>query len=870
MRLLFFLAWKSWASSPLRVVLSLVGVGLGVAIVTAIHVLDHNTILSQIERTRWDYGRVDFELRPVVKPGSGLDLEARLASLRARSEIADVGIFANAPVEALARDPSESAGSGAQRRQVVSLYGQSPLGGSRFGHWRVARGSDLGELDPSKHVLIAPTLAEALDLDVGSTLTLRSLPRASAARCVGGKRTSEKSMDDDVRVREVVVHGILEPFRLARRDGGLVVIGALDLVRELALYFQPAFQVKRAKGSDPDALAASFRGEWSRVKERAAMFGENADEAAFRNGVKILGCVALVLGMFVIFHTLAHALAEKIRRVGILRALGATQFQVAAVFLLDALLLAVVGTCLGLLLGVGLASILAEQKITTLGLGKAMTTFELPYGTLAAIAALGVVVTMLGAAFPLAKLRGMSPRKILYVRDLAPPADLMRGVNVFLLVLLVGALPLAYLAMTPLLTDAGRGAGYVLLQVIGVVAVFFGILLMSPKLVRLCSALPLRLARPFAPLGVWLVEKQLARSPGRIATCVCGITLVGLAITGLGGLTAALAADVDVFADRALEDRVYVKTKDKLSEAQWADLRAIDGVTSVLPLSATVVMPFRCIGTDLDQLRAAGEVLDGKAEIYDRMKRGRGLIISERLARLRDLSVGSRIAVATDAGGVEYEVLAISDVSGFYPDERAWALTDRADLEHDFCLAVGRADRFAIRVDEGADVAEVRRALEQRIPGIAWVKSGAEVRARHRMDIGRDFRFFDILLWLLLVLAGVGQLNLVTLSTIARSREIGVLRALGMTRRDWMVTLFVEAFVIGFLTALLTVFAGVALVVVLIQGLRVVSGLEVPMVLPWTVLAWVVFLGFCVSFAAACIPSLRATAIAPAKSLRGA
>lgn len=857
MRLLFFLVWKSWASSPLRVLLSLLGVGLGVAVVTAIHVLDHNTILSQIERTRWDYGRVDFELRPV---GETPTLDERLIELKARPEIASVGIFANTPVEAV---------RGAKERMLVSLYGQTPPGGARFGHWRVDKGRDLAATDADDRVLVAPKLAELLDLDVGSELLLRALPRATVARCVDGERQTRADEPAPVRERRLVVQGVLEPFRLARRDGGLVVVGRFGLVRELATWLQPIFQVKRKAGVDPDALAATFREDWSRLDERAALFGENADEAAFRNGVKILGCLALVLGMFVIFHTLAHALAEKIRRVGILRALGATQSQVTTIFLADALALSVVGTLLGLGGGVFLAKILANEQITTLGLGKAMTTFEMPWRTLATIGLLGVFVTLLGAAFPLAKVRRMSPRRILYVRDLAPPTDLMRGVHVFLLVLLVIALPLAYLAMTPLLTDAGRGAGTVLLQAIGVVAVFFAILLLSPKLVRVLGSIPLRMVARFAPLPVWLVGKNLLRAPGRVATSVCGITLVGLAILGLRGLTASLVAEVDAFADSAFENKLFVKTGSPVPEDRWRQLANLPGVDSVLPLSSVVTMPFRCIGTDVDALTVEGAILDGRGDVAQVMRESRGLIVSSRLARLRQLSVEDRIRVTTDSGAVDYVVLAIGDRSGFFPDERAWALTDRRWLRKDFCLDVASSSRFSLRLGEGSSLDTVRAAARQVLPEIVWVRSGAEVRAWHRMDVGRDFRFFDILLWLLLCLAGVGQINLITLSTIARAREIGVLRALGMTRRDWLWTLLVEAFVVGFLTAILTLGAGLVLVVILVRGLALVSGLDAPLVMPWGAAAFVVGLGFAVSFAAAVVPAMRMTAIAPAKSLRG-
>ncbi len=857
MRLLFFLVWKSWVSSPLRVVLTLIGVSLGVAVVTSIHVLDHNTILSQIERTRKDYGRVDFELRPVSDQPS---LEERLLALERRPEIERVAIFANTPVEAVGGDG---------RRHLVSLYGQTPPGGVRFGHWRVARGRDLAATDAADAVLITERMAAELGVDIGSDFILRALPKTTQTRCVDGVRQAAATQDEAPRERRLRVQGILENVRLARRDGGLVVISRFGLVRELAAVLQPIFQVSRKEGVDPDALAASFREDWSRIDERAAMFGENADEAAFRNGVKILGCLALVLGMFVIFHTLAHALAEKIRRVGILRALGATGSQVTMVFLVDALLLAVVASLLGLLLGTGLAKILADQNITTLGLGKAVTTFEMPWRSLVVIFVLGTLVTLLGAAFPLFKVRSLSPRRILYVRDLAPPTDLMRGVNVFLLLLLVVALPLAYLAMTPLLSDAGRGAGIVLLQAIAVVGVFFAVLLLSPRLVRFLGAFPLRLVRKRAPLATWLVQKNLLRAPGRIATSVCGITLVGLAILGLRGLTASLVGEVDAFAAVALQDKLFVKCDASIPEERWSRLRDVPNVRSVLPLSATVMLPFRCIGTDVAGLAAKGAVLEGKDDVVAALRDERGLVISTRLARLFSLSLGSTIKVATDRGSVDYVVRAIGDGSGFFPDERTFALTDRAWLRKDFCLDVASASRFSLRLEPGADAEAVMASVRAVLPEAVWTKTGAAVRDFHREDVGRDFRFFDILLGLLLVLAGVGQINLITLSTIARSREIGVLRALGMTRGDWVMTLVVEALVIGFLTAVLTVGAGLILIFVLVNGLSIVSGLQAPLVLPYGALALVVVLGLVVSIVAAIVPALRATAIAPAKSLRG-
>ncbi len=858
MRLLFFLVWKSWVSSPLRFVLTWVGVAIGVSIVAAIHVLDHNTILSQIERMHRNFGRVDFELRPLSNEGG---LEARLAELRGRPDLARVGLFGNTPVQVMDRGKVVT---------LASLFGQAPAMGSLFGHWRVEHGKDLTELDPENAVLVAPQLAQRLGLEVGSTFEVDALPRAAMSKCIDGKLVTDAPVGDRAeqpRRTKLVVRGVLEPFRLARRNAGFVIVGRFALAARLARAFAPRFQVKLASGADPDRVAAGLREHWFLENAHSSLIGEDADERAFRNGVKVLGCLALVLGMFVIFHTLSHALAEKIRSVGILRALGATQAQVSFVFLVDALVLSVLGTATGIGLGIGLARLLGNAQITTLGLGKSVTTFEIPWQPLAIIAVLGVVMTMLGAAFPLFKIRALSPRRILYARDLAPPTDLMRGMNVFLLVLLVGALPLAYLAMTPLLREDGRGAGRVLFQATGVVGLAFAILLLSPRVVRWLGLLPLGAFRFLTPVSTFLVRKNLLRSPGRVASAVCGLTLVALAMLGMRAFTGSLKEELRRFASVAVAGHVFVKTQTALPEARWSGLRALQGVRTVLPLSAVVAMPFRCIGTDAAELGKPGGVLHGRPKLMERMLHERGMVITDRLARLRQLKVGDHVPVAAGVGSVDYQVIAIADADGFFPDERAYALADRGWLKRDFCLEVGAARRFSLRIAPGAEPA-VRAAVPHVLGGVDWIRSGDQVLATHLADVDRDFSFFDILLWLLLLLAGVGQVNLITLTTIAREREIGVLRALGLTRAGFVATLLVEAVVVGFVVSVLTLVVGLPLCWILVAGLKAVSGLAVPFVLPWKSALGIAAISLAVSVVAAVVPALRAMRVTPAKAVR--
>ncbi len=861
MRLASFLVWKNWRSSPLRILLTWFGVALGVAVVVSIQVLDHNTILSQLERKRGDFGRVDLEARP-LDPRADLDILKR--RLEARPDLARVGLIVRAEVE-IRREGNRSF--------RAALYGLEPPGGEVFGHYRLARGKDLSPLDPPDRVLVSPLLARTFGLEVGSTLTLSALSRARQAPCVHGKRIlsgGKEKKAAPLSSRKVTVQGILEPFRLARRDGGLVLVGPFSLARGLARPFLPRFQLKRAPGVDPDELIASLEKDFLVEEERAALIGEGADERAFRNGVRVMGGLALVLGMFVIFHTLSHALAEKIRSLGILRALGATTGQVVRAYLLDAFLLALLGSATGTGLGILLAWSLGKLRITTLGLGKAVTTFEVPWSPLLAVAGMGVFFTLLGASFPLFKIRRLTVQRILYVRDLAPPADLMRGVNLFLFVTLVLALPLAWIAMTPLLTGEGKGAGWVLLEAAALVVVSFSLFLLAPGLVRTLGKPVTALAAPFFPLPAFLARKNLLRSPGRLATAVCGLTLVALAGIGIRSITGALKGEIRDFAALGLRGRLFLRCR-PLKEDAWKVLRETPGVASVLPLQARVGLPFLVVGTDPKELAQPGGPLQGRPDLVRAMEEERGILVSGRLSNLRGIRPGWTLSVPTGAGTVRYKVLMVTDRAGFFPDERAFALADRKWLHWDFCLDVSRSDRFGIRLLPGADPEKVEKELRKRLEGkttILWIRRGEEVEKAHLADVDRDFLFFDILLALLLVLAGLGQVNLLTLTALARSREIGILRALGMTRREYLGVLLVEASLVGWMAALLTILAGIPLSWILVQGLREVSGLPVPYRPDLPAFLAVAALAFLVSLLSAFLPAFRATGRPPAEAVR--
>ncbi len=857
MRLLIFLVARSWRHHGLRTVLTVLGIALGVAIVTAIHVMDHNTIRSQMIAAEGIGGEgVDFELVP---RSPGIDASSTREELLAIDGVAAAAILQESPVELVVAERPVG---------VVTMVGIGPLPAPAFDYYTVAEGRDLRGLDGEGAVLIGAELAHTLGVRPGDTLTLRPAVGEPRRRCIDGRLVAD---DGDtvpaVEPLDVEVAGTLAPHHLGRRQDGRVVIVPWAIARRLAPRGLPTFHVAARYGADRDQLRSALeKHEFVVHDDSAALLGESADERAFRNGVKVLGGLALVLGMFVVFQTLSQSLVERMRQIGLLRSLGASGATVASVFLVDAFALAIAGVAVGLLLGLLLAFVLQQLHFSSLGMLKHWEFHELPARPLLWTAALGILFTLSGAAFPLWRARKLSALRVLHARGLgADTHDVLRGVNRFLFALLAIVLPIGYLAMTTILSANQRETQLVLLQIGGLILVFGAVLLLAPGLVRVLGRAVVFPLQPFLRLPTFLVRKTLQRQTGRVAASVCGLAIVLVAGIALESLTSALHADARAFGRRAMPNTLFMRGDPTDARTAQA-LVDVTGVRSVEAMVGPVRAPFNVSGLDLATLTRSGEPLADDPVAARRYTNERTLVVSERLARLQRLHIGDVVPLITDGGAVDYSVIAIDDRAGYFPDDRVFALADPRWLAKDFCR--DHVERVILRLDPGADTETVRAAVRRRRPDFAWSKSGDGIVAYLLRDTTRDFRLFQILLVLILVLGGVGLVNSMTISALGRVREIGVLRALGTSRRQLRQALLVEGLLTGGLAALVAVVLGVPLGRLIVHGMNQVAGVSAPYVVPWHAIIAAPIAALVVGVFAALVPGSRIARIEPARAVR--
>lgn len=850
MRLTSFVVSRSWASNPLRTALTILGIGLGVAIVVAIHIMDHNTIQSRLMEQKPERGAVELELHALERERSP---EAVRQDLEHRDGIEGLALWLEADVRV--------------GPHAATLYGLDPLPGGLFSHYRVQQGEDLGpggEQSDEMEVLVGIELAQTLGVVPGGVVELRSAGQRTVCRDGVPEVVALDMPDRSVTVR---VRGILAYELLGRRDLGQVIVGSHSLARLFAPESETLYQIQRVYGANLDRLQAELEEDYLVLDQLQISIGERADERAFRNGVKVLGCLALILGMFVVFQTLSQSLVERLSHIGLLRCLGASRGTIAGIFLVDALAMAVVGTVLGVGGGTLFALGLRSQEISSLGMLKPWLTFELPVEPILWTAALGILFTLAGAAFPLWRASGIPPLSALASRGLDPGGrgSVLRGVNLFLFVLLVVLLPLGYLAMTPLVSE-GWETVVVLVQMGGMILVFGLVLLASPRLVSwLGTGVLLPLRRVF-PLVTFLMVKTLRRNPGRIAASVCGLSVVLLALVSLKSITYALRSEVRDFAVTALDQRLFLETEPVTAE-HARTLAQVPGVAAVDPLEGRVQAPFPISGLGLEVLIRNGGVLEPFPEEASLYLEQRSLLVSPRLAKLHDLREGGAVSVVTDRGPVPYTVLRITDRAGFVPDERAWAVAAPRWMRQDFCIPESSVRRISLDLEPDANAEQVQRAAAAIVP-VQGAKTGTWIRDYHLRDVSRDFFIFDILLGAILCLAIAGLINSMTIAALGRVREIGVIRALGMGRRDLRRLFLTEGVLVALVSTVFVLALGVPMGQLVVSGLNRVARLDAPFTVPWLWLAVVPVLALGAGLCASILPGLRACRQDPAASVR--
>lgn len=571
--------------------------------------------------------------------------------------------------------------------------------------------------------------------------------------------------------------------------------------------------------------------------------------------------IAFLVGIFLIINTFSMLVAQRTREIGLMRAVGSSRRQVNRSVLAEALLLGVFGSVLGVGAGVGLAVGLMELMGAT-GMNLSTDDLTVAWTTPVVGLLLGVVVTVLAAYLPARRAGKVSPMAAL--RDSGAPVDAKSGVIRALLGLLLTGAGGYGLYLASQADKASEGSmwlgGGVVLSLIGFVVI--GPLLAS-GVVRVLSAVVLRI---FGPVGR-MAERNALRNPRRTgatgAALMIGLALVAcLSVVGSSMVASATdQLDKTVGTDFIIQsDRGELITQQAVQAAKTAeglerfteykvldaDLTTPDGKTSK---GETINAADPSYATDLRTETVAGNLADAY--------RPNSMSVFEGFAKKHGLELGSTVKVDfKDGTAAELTVRAITsdevviDKGAMYASIATAAKYVPADkMPLDVLLFASAKDG-----QEAAAYKSLKTALED-YPQYT-VRDQTDYKEALKDQIGQLLNMIYGLLALAIIVAILGVVNTLALSVVERTREIGLMRAIGLSRRQLRRMIRLESVVIALFGALLGLGLGMGWGATA-QQLLALEGMKV-LEIPWPTIT-AVFLGSAfVGLFAALVPAFRA------------
>lgn len=807
-------AWRSLVARPARSALTISGIAIGVAVLVAAMAINGG-LDSAVDRTVASIvGNADIRLTGFSQSG--------LTSVTVDAVAGVPGVVTAAPTIERKSFLSPLTGLRTQT-DPVTILGIDPAREKHVRDLTLLRGKPLTGLDETA-ALITERLAKEENLDLASEITLLGASAPIHARVVGILAGDGPAMASDGRV---VIMPILTVQRLGLRDGEsapadgtLVGITRVDVVL--------------AEGAEPDVIrpaveAALTKEPYILSMPRDLAASLRASTADLRGTLALLASITLFAAAFLIFNTLSMTVIERVRELGLLRANGASRAQVIRVVVVQALVLGLVGSLIGILGGTVLAE-LAAMLLKAAGNINLDRPEVLPVAVIAGLVA-GMLVTLLGALEPARRAASVSPVTALRARS--DPGSAVRARTGWLVVV-TAVVGFASIFVLPI----GAGSPWGALRGIAVYLILLAIVLATPYVLGPIARLS---GLPFGTL--FRLEERLARAAiardRSRTTLTVGTLIVGLAMVvamGTVGGNARVTA-TGWLAEVVPGDEVLTAIAPAPAGEGGIDeqLAALDGVKHVSPI-ASFDLAYKGSRLESTAIRGSDFDADGRlvfvagdrATALAAIDAGGAVILTQDRASRLGLRVGDTIAASTAAGYVNLDVVGL--VQRSFPGHNGeTALVGWKDAEASF--GVTGADAFIVRYlpgDHAADSAAVADLAHQYALSVAPLEriEGAVTDA-----LDRVFGLLDLIALAAVVIAAFGIVNTLSMDTLERVREIGMLRAAGMSRRQVWRSVIVEAGILGVIGAVMGIVAGllVGLLLVVTGGGQLEYGLRLPL-----------------------------------------
>jgi putative ABC transport system permease protein len=597
------------------------------------------------------------------------------------------------------------------------------------------------------------------------------------------------------------------------------------------------------------------------VRDTNAQVKEDKKDLSFVSFFKYIllafAGIALFVGAFVIANTLAITIAQRMREFATLRTLGASRRQVLWSVVVEALVIGLLGSIVGLFLGLGLAKLLNKLfVIFGIDLPQGQTIFATR--TVIVSILVGTIVTLIASIRPARRATRVPPIAAVREGSVLPVSRFAKWGPVTALGILAAAV--ALVALGTLGKGIATGPRLLMLGV-GVLLLFFGVSMNASRVVRPLASVLGAPARAIGGAPGILARDNATRNPARTASTasalMIGLALVTfVAIFGQGVFKSFEDAVDQLFiADYAI---TATNTFSPIDVAAGKSLVGKPGVSDVTPIRAGSA---HFLGSDHDMTAVAPNVgtgirIDWKAggtSVPGRLRKD-GFFTDTDYAKAHHLHVGSKVNLEFPSGKhVELKLIGIyKQPNGGSPFGDATISTALFDQY----IPRPRDEMVLVNTPDGVSDANTQ-TLEDDVAGFAdaKVQTRDEFKSNFIKPIKKILNLLYALLALSVIVSLVGIINTLVLTVYERTRELGMLRAVGMTRRQVRMMIRYESIVTALMGAALGMVVGVFLAALVTQAL---SGQGIVFAIPWLQLFYFVVAAVVVGILAAVIPARRA------------
>ncbi len=581
--------------------------------------------------------------------------------------------------------------------------------------------------------------------------------------------------------------------------------------------------VRIADGADAPQVLAALRARLppgTQLNESQSRTRENLDMvAAFTTNLKAMSLLALLVSTLLIYGAISFAVVQRRRTIGVLRALGTTQSEVLLIVLTEAAVLGVVGAILGVILGllIGRELVsLVSRTINDLYFVVAVNATTLPPSSIVKALLAGLGTALAAAALPAFEAVTSTPHLGLRRSSLEERAtNLARKLIFFSAAFALGAGIIVALSARSLL------AGFIALFMLLV-----SVAALTPAVLRSLSRAAAATWGPSSPIAR-LAFGDIAASLSRTGVAVAALGMAVAAMIGVSIMVGSFRETLHDWLERSMIADIYVtapgpgagRPERRLDPEVVTSLLATPGIAdysmsrSILAQSTSGTVPVQALRLAPVSYRSY-QLVEGEASsVWPAFERG-AIVISEPLAWRMQLKAGDRLSLETSSGPHSFAVAGVYREYGNNRGNVLLSLNTYRELWHDAGITA-----LGFYLLPGAKSATVMSSLRDANQGrqALLMASNADIRVLSMSIFDRTFVITRVLNWLAAGVAAVGLISSLLAWELERSRELAIVRALGLTPAGAAVLIEAQTGFMGLAAMLAAVPAGVLTALVLIE-----------------------------------------------------